>query len=896
MHFIKSQHNKTITNVIPEKSCYIIITKRFFQNNSSVIYFLILLFYLWLGYNPVIAQEQSTPLEADTTTFISVDSVLIDSAAIQEKKADIEDPVNYWGDDINLSDGGNIITLIRNAKLTYQNMVLTAGFIQIDRKKNTLYARGLPDSLDADSNIVFTATPVFEEKGDEPIRGDQIEYNFKTKRGKIFEGKTEMDPGYYKGEQINKISDNTMLVRTGYFTSCEYIDDPHYYFKSTCMRVKVKDQVIAEPVYFYIAGVPLMALPFGIFPNKRGRHSGIVIPTYGESSVGGRFLRGMGYYWAPNDYFDAEFLTDYYENLGFTYRTRLQYNVRYKLNGSIAAQYLPYNLTTGKRQDRWNISYSHSQQIDPTLRISGSGRFVSDKTFVQELSPDMDDRLNQNLQSNFTLSKSWKGTKNSLTIGLNSNQNLQTDQLDYTLPNLSFNHSRSNLYEMFSGNSLGAKRSWYQNIYFAYNSRMLHRGSRIRNQDSTFTTTEKSGIQHRLSFSAPQKIFKYFSISPSFNYREDWVNEVSEANYNPDTKGIELEDKKQFAARRTFDMGINVKTTLFGYFETNIGSLKAIRHKVDPSVSFSFHPDFSDPGYGYYTSAQDSNGTIHYFDRFSKSAFGGTPSSRNQSMNLRLGNVFQAKTIDGEGKEKKIDLLTVNFSTNYNFLADSLNFSQLSTNLATTILDQRFDVRMTHSFYKPKADGSGNINQFNGLPRLLSLSTSFGFSINNKTFEKEEKPAAGRRAKKADIADEETEEEAADEDEGLLENPVIEQEYRDFEEETKRMKLPWTASFNLNYSLNRYNVNEPDHRVDLSTRASFHLTKNWKVSWNARVDLEEMEITSQSFNIYRDLHCWEMSFGWQPSINYYNFRINIKSSVLKDLKLEKTPSRSARYY
>ena len=834
-----------------------------------------------------VQSQQSDTLSAPGDTL---QTAATDSLAAEKEKGDLEGPIRYWADHIKLKNNGDYILLKGKAKLVYQNMTLTAAIIEIDRTKSTLYARGAADSLDADSNLVFRDTPVFVEKGDEPIRGDFIEYNFKTRRGKIKGGKTEMEPGYYKGQEVVKIGRNTMLVNTGYFTSCEYIDDPHYYFKSTRMRVKIKDQIIAEPIYFYIADVPLFWLPLGIFPNKKGRHSGLVVPSFGESRVGGRYLRGMGYYWAPNDYFDAEFLLDFYDKLGFAYRARANYKVRYKLNGYVSGEFFPYDLYTGAKKERWSFTFRHNQIIDRNLRISGSGTFVSDKSFANDLSPNMDERLNQNISSNISISKTFN-RNNSMNINLSRNQNLQTERIDYTLPNISFNHTRTSIYETITGKKGGAQKSWYQNIFFTYNARLINKGSRYLTADSTIEETQQNGVRHQLAFSsATQKLFRYLNITPKFNYTEDWTNEVTDAWYNPDSMRIETETKKQFAVRRTFNFNISANTTLYGLFEPNIGSLRFIRHKLTPNIDFNFQPDFSDPNYGYVNYVTDSAGVVKKIDRFQTSPFGATPSSRRRMMSINLRNNFEGKFIDEDGNEKKRNLLTANFMTSYNFLADSVRFSRLSTYLATQIYGKQINLRLQHSFYKPNKNGTGDSAEFASFPRLISLNTSFNFSINNKTFaqwfgDKQEE-------KKEDVGKEKPEDE---EDDGLN-TAQIQQEVIDYREETKKLDIPWSASFGLTYALNYNNVNSPQKRIGFSARVNFHLTKNWKIGWNAHADLVKGEITSQNFNIYRDLHCWEMSIGWQPQIDYYSFRINIKSSVLKDIKVEKRPSGTSRYY
>ena len=853
------------------------------------------------------ASSDSINIPTDSTYISALpdsgySAIQADSVSPAKKKADLEGPIKYWADDITLHNNGNLIQLSGNAKLEYQDMNLTAARIQIDRENNILYAQGQSDSVDADSNIIYSGTPVFTEKGDEPMNGDFIEYNFKTRRGKIIMGTTKMDPGYYKGEEVNKIGEKTLLVKTGYFTSCEYIDHPHFYFKSNEMRVKVKDKVIAKPIVFYIADVPLAWFPFGIFPNKRGRHSGIVVPKYGQNRVGGRFLRDMGYYWVPNDYFDAKFLVDYYDRIGFSYSTDLRYSIRYLLNGSLSAEYFPRDPSSGERKERWQIRYNHSQTIDPTFRISGSGNFVSDKNFSKQLSPNVDDRLNQNLISSLSVNKNWKGTKNSMSLSFNRNENLQTGSVSMTLPSLNFNRSQSSIYETLTGKSLGVNRNWYQNIYFSYNSSgQRNESKQFLNHDSlqnkdVFNESTKQGIRHNLNFTSPQKVFKYFNISPSVRYTEDWVDEINTGEYDEETRTVIQSKKKQFAARRTFGGSIGAKTTLYGLFEPNIGNLKFIRHKMDPSVSFNFAPNFSNESYGYVKTLYDSSGQKVRVDKFANSLYGSTSAGETRSMSINLANNFQGKVIDEDGKEKKIDLLTANFSTSYNFLADSVKFSNLSTRISTRIFGKDLSFITTHSFYKPKADGSGRINVFEKFPRLLTFSTSFGYTIDNKTFQKEEdQQSSGRNKKNISVSDTTSQNEQQN-DEGILQTGGIQTEERDFAKETKNITLPWSASFTLNYTLDKNNVKDPIERIGLSTNAKFQLTKNWKISWNANFDLVKKDIINPSFSIYRDLHCWEMSFDWQPHRDYYSFQINVKASALQDIKVTKHPSNSPFNY
>ncbi len=824
----------------------------------------------------------------EITDSLSADSVRIDSTQNdQNQGVQLEGPITYSASIVSVSRTGNKIYLEGDAKVVYQNLTLVAEKIVINQDDKSMYAEGVIDTIDSEGNPVYSGTPVFSERGEEPIHGKTLYYDFNTKRGKIGYGKTKMPPGYYKGEQIYKITDKTLLIEDGYFTSCEYIDNPHFYFRSPKMRVEVSEKVVARPVYLYIADVPIAVLPFGVFPNKKGRHSGIVIPSYGESAYGGRFLKNMGYYWAPNDYIDATFTTDYYDKLGFTYQANFNYIMRYVLNGRIFGFYFPRDPNRPELRNRWALQFSHSQTIDPTLRLAASGKFQSDGDLAKDYASDINRRVDQILTSNLTLSKRWIGTKNSMQFSLSRTENLQTKTITYTAPNLRFTRSQSSIYETITGKAPRGERTWYQQINFSYNGQLLGKGGKVNLEDETFETDDRIGVQHNIGLNSPQKIFQYFNISPSISYNSIWVNETTEAEYDSVNDEVARNQVTGFAIRRTYSGAISLNTTMFGLFEPNIGTLKFIRHKIDPRISFRFAPDFSDPSYGYFTEVVDSSGRVIQVDRFGKTAFSGTPRGKAQSVQIGLNNLFQAKMVDGE-KESKVDLFTWNFNTGINFLADSLKWQNLSSNFrASPIKGVNITVTSQHSFYKRNSLGSGAINIYT-IPRLLNLNANMGFSLDQSIFK------SG--------ADEETEVESEEgaaevlleeeDDEGREDLYFNEEDVSD-EFAASRVNIPWRVNFNFNYNLNRSNINKIE-RFNIKATANITITKNWKLNWTGTYDAIKKDLVYQSISIYRDLHCWEMSFNWQPSIDYYSFRINVKADILQDLKLTKHPSGTAR--
>jgi lipopolysaccharide assembly outer membrane protein LptD (OstA) len=845
----------------------------------------------WKSFADTLASDSlSQNIAADSAM---VDSALTDSLAETEKGAQLEGPIIYEGDIVTVSRIQNKIYLQGNAKIVYQVLTLEAEYITIDQNNQTLFAEGAADTVDSLGNVEYVGLPVFQEKGQEPIRGNTIFYDFNTKRGKIGYGKTKMPPGYYKGDNIHKISKNTLLVEDGYFTSCEYIDDPHFYFRSNKMRVEVNEKVVARPVYLYIADVPLFVIPWGVFPNKKGRHSGLLIPSYGESSYGGRFLKNMGYYWAPNDYIDATFTTDYYDKLGFTYGADLSYVMRYILNGQVSGFYFPKDPNRPELRNRWAVQFRHTHNIDPTLRLAANGKFQSDGDLAQDYASDYRRRTDQLLTSNLTLSKKWIGTKNSMQLSLSRTENLQTEEVSYTAPNLRFTRSQSSLYETFTGKTARGKKKWYETINFSYNGQLVNKGRKDLQSDSTFVEDDERGIEHRLGFNSPQKIFSYLNISPSINYEEIWVDETTQAVYDDsgnvilDGSGKPVEQMvKGFDTRRMFNASIGLNTTMFGLFEPNIGNLKFIRHKTDPRISFQFSPNFGDPSWGYYNEVTDTSGTTHRIDKFKNTPFRSTPTrGETQKMNINWNNLFQAKLVDGD-KETKLDLFRLDFSTSYNFLADEFNWSDLRTNFRSTpIRGVNLSVTSTHSFYERDSTGRGRVDELRS-PRLTRLNANLGFSLDQNIFASKGEDEETDEGKTV----EEGSSEEGVEEEGLVKTDYLRSEDRSDEFAAKKINIPWRVNLGFNYSMDRNDINNIREQFNIKATANISVTKNWKLNWTATYDAIEKELVYQSISIYRNLHCWEMSFNWQPTIDYYSFRINVKADILQDLKLTKHPS------
>jgi len=320
---------------------------------------------------------------------------------------------------------------------------------------------------------------------------------------------------------------------------------------------------------------------------------------------------------------------------------------------------------------------------------------------------------------------------------------------------------------------------------------------------------------------------------------------------------------------------------------------------MDPVISYTVTPDFSQEAFGYYTylkdedgnNLTDDNGNDYKVDKFQKNPFGSTGSRRSEFLSVSLANLFQGKIIKDE-EESKIDLFVLNFSSGYDFAKDTSNISDLRTNFRSTpIPGINLNLSATHSFYLRSETGDRFVKETvfseGKLPILKSMTFSTAFALDNKMFMSSEEEEKEKKEKELDTE--------VNDREGLLESDNLQIEKLSDENAAKNLEIPWRINFTLNYNLNRNNINNITERLDMGTTASISITKNWRINWTARFDLIKQDLTYQSFSIYRDLHCWEMSFNWQPKIGYYSFRINVKESILQDLKVTKSPSGRAYY-
>jgi hypothetical protein len=852
------------------------------------------------------------------------DTVAISNGDTLRKRRDIETTIKYSASDSVVTEVGSQITrLYKDAKVTYGEITLEAAYMEVDMRRNQVYAAGVEDSTGK-----LVGTPKFKN-GPEEYVAEAMTYNFKTKRGVINKVVTQQGEGFVHGQTVKKDAQNNMYVGGGLYTTCN-LTDPHFHIRADKIKVVHQKQIVTGPFNLVINDVPTpLGFAFGIFPfiqKKANGTSGIIFPVYGEEPRDrGFFLRQGGYYWAASPYFGVSLLGEIYSRGGWGLNLQSQYKKRYSYSGNLDLRFSRRRSgeegfqTVG--EDFW-ITWSHIPESRGTGRFSasvnaGTSTFNQRNAFTYGLTQDLSRRINPTFNSNVSYSNSL--LKGAVTYGINArhDMNTVTGVMNMTLPDL--NVSVTRIFPFKRQNSI--KKAWYETIGLSYQFNGSNRltnspiaeatslaGIPISNAGTQSDTVigfnfsnlpelwrrAQIGAQHSIPVSMSLKLFKYFSLNPSFSYRETWTPQKLNYSYSPIDQAIIVDTLRGFHRSYTYNASAGITTNVYGLFNINGKKIQAIRHRMTPNVSFSAQPDFSRDRYGFYQDVlisgtyltEPQKEDIRRVSRFQNSTFGAPGQGRSGSVSFSLTNNFEAKLrpkSDSAGvKAEKVSILdNLSLNTSYNLAADSLNLSAINIATRTKILKTDINFNMTVDPYIYR------VISVNGTPTAVKVNEyawkngkGLGQIVNaGMFFSKSFSPGGSADKKKIEPKEGATE---AEKDELANINANLDK-YVDF-------TLPWSLSFSYSLSYSKPGIQKPVVSQTLSFNGDVKMTDKWKVSFNSGYDFVGKGIISTtSLNIHRDLHCWEMVISWIPfgPFQSYTFDLKVKASMLQDLKLSR---------
>ena len=803
----------------------------------------------------------------------------------------IDTLVNYTAkDSIIYSLRTRYMYLYGKSELQYQTIGLKSERVNVNWDDATLVAYGAADTVKADSII---GKPIMRDGGSE-YHGDQVRYNFRTRRGKIKIGTTQMDNGYYVGTQIKKVEPDVLCVADGTYTTCDD-KDPHFFFESPKMKVFVRDKVVAEPVFFFVAGVPIFALPFGVFPAHGGRTSGIITPAYGEDARYGWYLSHIGYFLAISDYWDIATMFDIYSRGRWQNLTNIRYALRYNFGGSITARFTstPEGEVTDPNYNKirqYYLNITHGQQISPSSHLDINFTFMSSNYF-KNFSTNLSDILQQNVVSNATYWKSWEASNRSLSINAYRDQNLITGETNENLPSLSFSQGqifpfRKTIKSRGLSSTTGSEPSFIEMLGFSYNANASNNQSKVTDKDtvktqissdsleivSNFKQTKTQTLNQNFSLSLSPK-FGHFTVSPSFSLSDVHSWTETETPFRDSTDSLLI-----YATQRTKNVrgnlstGVQTSTRFYGLFQPNIFGVSAIRHTVTPSFGLFYNKQI-------------------YGDNMQKYSMDGS---------FSVGNNFEMKIQknDSAKTENKIQLINIGASTSYNFVADSMNFSPVNISFRTDI-GQYLGISGNAAYnlyvFDPAARGGAGdrVNKF-----LLKEQGKFGdltsFSLSLSTSFKGEKK---QKPSNADIPDSVKQEQDNVAGNSAATSGQRRMYYSIYDREDADFSIPWNISISFNFSQTQPTPQSYSRSASMNASLSFNLTEKWQVSTSGSYDFVRKQHYIPSVSVTRDLHCWQMSFSWQPmgTLEGYRFEIKVKAPQLQDIKVTKQSNNRGVY-
>jgi hypothetical protein len=846
---------------------------------------------------PVIAQpaasdstNKTQPVESDTLKLTS------DSLKLQ-KKSDIETTINYTANDSIVSSiNGKLIWLYGSAKITYGVIELEADEILIDYGNNTVTANGRRDS--SRRRIGF---PIFKN-GSEVYETKDIVYNIKTKRAKISEVVTKQGEGIIHGETVYKNEKNELLTKGNIYTTCT-LEHPHFAIRSTKVKAIPNDKIVSGPFHLEFNDVPIYpaGFAFGMFPAQRESKSGIIFPSYGEERRRGFNIRQGGYFFDISEYLKLMIVGDLYSKGGHALRANVNYSKRYAYTGAFNFSYSKTPLSQNKIEDRsfandYSVNWSHSPQSKGTGRFSASVNAatstynLNNNLFSNNVTPNANgiNNTQRRMQSNVSYGKTLKGTPFNFGLNASHSQDLVTRKVDLLLPSLTVNMNNIYPFQKVGDGGSGPLQNFNFRYTMTAQNKITNNLGRIGSdalKDSIaafspanfniFWDKGNRGMRHSIPFSTSAKVLKYFTLAPSIQLEEVWYGERLEWGLNDDGVIVKTDTAKVFNRVTSYSGSLGLNTRIYGTYHLKKGSVKAIRHVINPSISYSYRPDFSANKNYFQKFVDEETGRIEYKSRHEGFMYGGASIGKNQSMGFSINNNLEmkVKSKDDTVARKVMLLNQLSLSSSYNFLADSFKLAPIGLSANTNVLNNKLNINASATLDPYTYVNGRRIDVYTlksgNLGRITNANIAMGTNLNPKGQKSDAKTQEKIGKSNMSEADKQY----------MLNNPGA---YVDF-------TIPWNLRINYNLSYNNTPLNPNDIKQNLQFSGDLSLSEQWKIQFNSGFDFEAKKLTQTNLVILRDLHCWTMSLNWTPFgyFTQYDFRINVKASVLQDLKMER---------
>lgn len=851
------------------------------------------------------------------------DSIRLDSLN-RKKSGALDAPVTFSSDDSMVYDAkSKVARLYGNSKVKYQNMDLASDRIQMSLDSSLVRATGTADT----AGVIF-GTPVFT-MGQDKYESDTMAFNFKTKKGFINNVYTEQQDGYLSSQHSKRDSSGVLYFEHGRYTTC---DQPHPDFYIALSRAKVRPgkDVVFGPAYLVVADVPLpLAIPYGFFPFTKSYSSGFIMPTYGDESSRGFYLRDGGYYFAISDKWDLKLLGEIYTKGSWGLSVASNYRKRYRYNGSFFFSY--QNTKNGDKgmpdyteQTSFKLQWSHRQdsKANPFSSLSASVNFASTSYERNNLTSMYNPQ--SYTQSLRTSSINWSTSFSSLGMTISGSANLSQNMIDstvsLTLPDLNISVSR---FYPFKRKHMAGKERWYEKISMSYTGQFSN--SIDTKEDKLFKSNLikdwRNAFQHNIPINANFTLFNYININPSFNFTDRMYSNKVMKSWDEQAQTERADTTYGFYNVYNWSMSIGASTKMYGFWVPSKkifgDKIQAIRHVLTPQVTFSYAPDCGSRYYETYQKTDaDGNVSLVEYSPFENGLFNVPSRGKTGSVTFDLSNNIEMKVKsdkDSTGYKKLSIIDELGFNMGYNLAAKEKPWSDLTVRLRLKWWkNYTFNLNAVFATYAYELDEKGtpyvsNHTEYSKgrFGRFQGLSQNISFTLNP---EKLKKWFGGGDDEKEDEEDTENDE---DNDTGVESN--IDDDMVNGQKSAKKknsgkaetdedgymkFSMPWSLTVGYGISMRentsgKFNTKTMRYPYAFTQTLNFsgniRISDGWNISFSSGYDFENHDISMTTASLSRDLHCFSMSCSVVLApYTSYNFSFRCNAATLTDvLKYDK---------
>lgn len=862
------------------------------------------------------------------------DSTAIDTTAADsaKRKPGIDAPVDYECTDSLVYDAETrLVHLYGKAQVKYMDMTLNAAKITMNMDSSMVRAAG-----ERDTAGILQDKPVYSQ-GSDNYHSELMAFNFKTKKGYITNVETTQGDGFMQSQHSKRAADGTLYLEHAKYTTCD-AKHPHFYIALSRAKVRPGKESVFGPAYLVVADVPLpLAVPYGFLPFNKKYSSGFIMPSYGDETSRGFYLRDGGYYFAINDYMDVKALGEIYTKGSWGLSAETNYRKRYRYNGNFYISFLrtvdgeknmPDYAVTKSLKVQW--THSKDAKASPNTTFSARVNFASENYERSNL----ESMYNPLAYTQSTRASSVSFSHTFPSIGLNIagstnlTQSLRDSSVSMTLPDLSISLNR---FYPFRRKHQAGKERWYEKISMSYTGSLSN--SINTKEDKLFKSNLvkdwRNGMQHRIPIDATFQVFKYINISPQFSLRDIMYTNRVMRSWDETTQKEVADTTYGFYNLYDWSLGVSTNTTLYGFYKPwrkLFGDkIIAVRHVFKPSVSFSYAPDFTSSHYGYQRTyvKTDANGEVSTvtYSPYSGGIYSYPSGTKQGMITMSVSNNVEMKVKSDRDTtgERKISIIDELYGAlSYNMAAETRPWSNLNTRIRLKLTkNYTFSMAAVFATYAYAFDKNGRVVtsdrtewSYGRFGRFQGMSQNLSYTFNNETLSK----LFSRRSDRSTASNDETDTDTDTDAEDANIDPDLrnakkggkqkKQKAKVDEDGYLRFSLPWsfTVSYGISMAEDRskqINVRRMRYPYSFTQTMNFsgylRIAEGWNISFTSGYDFNYHELSMTTASVSRDLHCFEMSCSvvLRP-YSSFNFTFRARANELADaLKWDKRSSYSS---